>query len=459
MARRTEGLKIRPWATEDDALKLTSEQFQLTRSAGFATETTGTDEFIPVELFNCFINEFSLFLTDLQRTGILEWSANVSENYTVGAIVLGSDGHVYRCGFSRGSRGIDPVEDTTNSNWTKLIQSSPNAGTNSRGVIELATDIELSAGEDSGSTGATLGVTPKQVADYIAAELASFVGDGVVTGISLSGTELTLTRTGDLADIIVDLASLLTGYLTLNNPVFTTSPTVPAPSAGDDSQRIATTAFVRTEGRNVSAQTANTVRKGIAEEGTVDEAIAGTNNTVFVDGAGLGARLATIAGAAGADGADGVGIRGDRGDRGDPGDSIQGPEGDQIQGPKGPKGEQGADGIGIRGDQGDQGPRGQQGNQRPTLTFKRILAIGETRQSTTFDLGEYDFIALVRNRGNNNHEVVRIYNTSEIPTIDDINAPIPTGPEGANALARVLPVGYKIPSFASSDYEFWSYAE
>ena len=313
MPRTAEGLAVRRWATANGAVLETPAAAGVVRSTGLPA-SYGVDDFISLGLFNQLLAEITAFLKDVETTGVPEWDSGVSANYAVGALSLASDGNVYRCLVSAGSRTNDPATDSDNSHWELLVKPIPSASTSVAGIARFATPSEAATG-----TADDLMVSAAEVSRVIASRISALAQDGVVTGASLSGTTLTLARSAGLAAVSVDLAGLLTGYARIDSPTFTGTPTVPAPPANDNSNRIATTAFVRTQAASVMPAAATESRAGIAERATTMEVATGTDTTRFVSPAGLAARLATVTGPKGDKGDPGPERRGDKGDPGDPG--------------------------------------------------------------------------------------------------------------------------------------------
>lgn len=455
------GLLIKPWASSVDAIIRPPEADGISRSEGLPDEFNLTN-FIHVGLFNQWLSELTAFLKDAEKYGIIPWVGDLDESqletfsssrnlnyldgemvlgsddqlyvciqssgsldndpitdvdhshwqlmtddleeYGLGAVVLGSDGSLYRCRQSTGSLTTDPTTDSNENVWELLIRTVDEATEVSPGTIRLATIAESRAG-----TATNRAVTPAGLAAAITDQIATLQSDGVVNGASISGTELTITRSNNLTSITVDLAGLLTSLAPTNDPTFTGSVRGPQQLLSDNSHTAATTDFVRSLADQLFTINATESREGIARPATESELTTGTADNVFITVAGLESQVEDLSGPLGPQGFRGADVRGEtgpdgeigpdgfqglqgrsipgeQGDQGDPGQGIPGAKGligergasfTGAVGEKGPKGrsipgeqgEQGEPGRSIPGadgdpgDRGDQGPRGYTGLQ------------------------------------------------------------------------------------------------
>ena len=362
MPRSPNSLNIRKWATRLGATLESAETAGFDREDGFPTSYDST-EYISVGLMNQMIKTIADTMKEIEAHGIGEWFSGRSEDWPVGAIVLGSDNRIYRAVAQSGNSGVNPTTDADDSHWTRFIPQIANATSSRSGFVEIATDSESTSTTTAGSSGAPLVVTPSQVVSAVENAVDALTADGVVTGANLSGTDLTLTRSGTLANIRIPLSILLTGYARPSGAVLTGTPTVQQPVSTSDDNTIANTAFVQSQVENFTPLDATTEQFGVAERATQAEVIAGTDTERFVTPAALAARLQGVQGnRRGIDGQDGQSLKGPKGDKGPKGRSVRGAKGPSRIGERGPQGPRGVNGMSIKG---AKGPIGQQGDQGP----------------------------------------------------------------------------------------------
>jgi len=408
--RDPQGLRLRRWATDPQAIVTPVEAAGIDPAVGLSRDYE-INQFIALGVFNQWLRELTAFVKDAERTGVLPWVGDVdvsgletfdagavedypagtivlgsngdayicvsesqstdnnpvsdsdgshwiplaerSEDYVVGALVLGSDGVLYRCKVSSGSLTTNPTTDTDEAVWEQLVKTVPNADQNTPGLVRLATNAEAMAGTVTNRV-----ITPAQLGAAIRRRVSQLEGDGVVNEVTLTGTTLYLGRSGSLSTLSVDLAPLQTGFAPLNNPTFTGTVTVPEPSANDDSQKAATTAFVRSLLTNVQSVPASTTQAGVIRIATEDEIDTGTATNLAVNVSGLEHRLESVIGPPGVPGEPGPpgrNIVGQQGIQGPPGASIPGRQGDKGDPGDSIQGEPGEDGVGIKGDTGPPG--------------------------------------------------------------------------------------------------------
>ena len=434
LVRSPHGLLLDEWASGSGAILHPPEADGVSRETGLTADYE-VDNLITLGLFNQWLRELTTALLDVQKNGVQAWVGDVdttsiaefdsgqSRNYHAGeltrgsdgavyvckvgtgslttdptmdatdtywellsnrldpyiegAIVLGSDGVLYRCKQSTGSNTQDPATDASGMIWEPLIPTIPSGSQSRAGIVQLATISEAVAGESK-----KVAVTVQGVSAAIRNRLSQLASDGVVDSIELRGTTLHLSRTKNLSVISVDLSPIMNAFAPKQDAVLTGTVNVPEPLAPENSIVLATTAFARRVGaaRRTTVRATQT-QAGITRAANATELSAATAQGVFVDLAGLEARLSSIIGPQGSEGPAGrsvpgpagdAGDQGDPGPQGSPGESIQGPRGDRgdpgasVRGAKGPKGEPGRAIPGERGDRGDpgasvQGPQGHPG--------------------------------------------------------------------------------------------------
>ena len=395
LQRTPVGLLVKEWASATGAILRPPEAEGVSRETGL-TDDYEVRNLIAVGLFNQWLAELTGFLTDAEKTGgILPWIGNVSdmdlddydatrgidydagelvsgsddliyycvasagsltqdpvkdssntnwelltervEPYVVGAPVLGSDGIIYRCRSAANSLTKDPVDDTNEATWERLVRTVPQATEVNAGTIRLATVVQSRAGKATNRA-----VTPEGLAEAITNRISTLSSDGVVDGGSLSGTTLTLTRSGSLAALTVDLSPLTTGLAPSKNPTFTGNVLAPEPMMNDNSMNAATTAFVRALANSLFGAKATDKAFGVAKIATADEISSAMRDDVLIDVAGLEGRVKSR-----------VGPTGPQGNRGPTTIGQRGPDG--PQGFTGPQGSKGAVGdVGENGNDGSQ---------------------------------------------------------------------------------------------------------
>ena len=148
MARDTDSLLVRKWATASGAVLETPEASGLTRAVGFPA-AYGEDMARSLGLFNQQVREVSAAFVEIAQRGILEW--NAAQRYEHQAWVTGSDGNLYRSVRSSGgpTQSQNPVVDLNSAYWLRFVLSVPTSTTARRGTIERATVAEARAGTDT----------------------------------------------------------------------------------------------------------------------------------------------------------------------------------------------------------------------------------------------------------------------------------------------------------------------
>ena len=408
LTRTPIGLLVEEWASASGALLRPPESESVSRETGLPSEYD-ISTLIKVGLFNQWLKELTSFLVNVQKTGVPLWvgettnlgisaySSSGSTNYREGALVLGSDGNIYICLTSNGSLSSNPVTDTENSHWQlltdlleeyavgavvlasngiiyrcrasenslttnpvtdtnenvweQLIRTVPSATESNAGFAQFASDRITIAGRSTNRA-----ITPSGLAAAIADRVSGLSSDGVSTGASLSGTTLSLQRSGSLASISIDLAPLTSALAAKSNPTFTGTVTGVQLGLDDDSEKAATTAFVRALADKLFSVQAGQIYSGVARFATDTEINTGTETNLLISVAGLEQRVENLIGPTGPQGDRGADVPGPQGETGSVGPAgNRGPQGRSIVGAKGIKGPAG---IATPGPQGERGPKG-----------------------------------------------------------------------------------------------------
>ena len=222
-----------PWAGGSGANLTTlanADGGALTVSNGLPT-TFDVDRYIESGIFNRIVNLLWDTAMDVARNGILEW--HTDQPYVQYARVIGSDGVIYKA--QQANTGNDPTTDTSNTFWIS--------------ETAIATNLEVQTGTDTSKS-----VTPSG--------LLSLFGSSVNDRWKGTESEFGLARlaTSNQVDAatsserVVTPASLRRNLLApLASPALTGNPTAPTQASGNDSTRIATTAFVKDAVGAVSA--------------------------------------------------------------------------------------------------------------------------------------------------------------------------------------------------------------
>ena len=114
MARDTDGINIRKWASQAGALVESIITAGVpSRAEGFDAPF-GADEFFSLEAWNQLLRELTGFLVDVAQHGVLEWTAD--QEYAHPSIVLASDGLLYRS-VQAGGQAQNPATDASDTFW------------------------------------------------------------------------------------------------------------------------------------------------------------------------------------------------------------------------------------------------------------------------------------------------------------------------------------------------------
>lgn len=109
--------------------------------------------------FNYFNRLTSAMAKEINENGcLLEWDATIA--YTTRARVIGSNGVEYKA--VQASTGEDPVADSSNTNWTRMIPVPPamtNASESQFGVVRYATSAEVNAGTSPDRVGSIANIS------------------------------------------------------------------------------------------------------------------------------------------------------------------------------------------------------------------------------------------------------------------------------------------------------------
>ena len=163
-------------------------------------------------------------LVELNAHGLLVWNAGLA--YVHPAMVFGSDDLAYAS--VRDSTGVDPTTDTNDSDWTRF------------GVTTTTSTFDGSA-IVSGIVG--LSFLPTYPLNKVsgAAGLASpnFTGNPRAPTQTAGNDSTRIANTAFVQDAVSNV--------TLTSPSLTGNPTAPTPPAGDNDTSIANTAFVQGE--------------------------------------------------------------------------------------------------------------------------------------------------------------------------------------------------------------------
>lgn len=147
MARDADALNLlTKWASTGDVR--TPEDAGLTRANGWPSsyEQNGGDK-VSRRVFNQIFRELSGLALEINTRGILEWNTGI--DYVHPAAVLGSNGTVYISTANSGPNSggsIDPEGTSGSTRWTSL---TPDGSATARGMLELATTAEATAGTDT----------------------------------------------------------------------------------------------------------------------------------------------------------------------------------------------------------------------------------------------------------------------------------------------------------------------
>ena len=381
MAEITGGISGQVWASESGAIRSDLEtDLRINRTRGL-TQNWSRDRFPSVGLMNQLWRELEDVLADWEEYGIGEYNSSVV--VSVGALVMGSDGIVYRARIP-GAHAIDPVEDRIGDCWEPLVPSAILASTLRKGEVQIA--------DATDRTSTNRVVTPANFSGQLGGIVAP--QDGVVTSATINGGTLQLARSNALSSLSLSLRPIVEDVLApLANPAFTGTATAPTPSATDNTRKAATTAYVK---RHLTGlvRLASETQTGTFKLAT-RESIANDVGAEAVTPADITYRLTLPFGTQGADGADGADVTGGKGQRGRRGPTTTGPRGPQPStAPQGEQGDQGDPGMDVTGERGPQGIKGQTGAKGPTGMAARATYLGRMSWGTgsltarTLNLGQ-----------------------------------------------------------------------
>lgn len=234
MARDTQGIQIRKWAAAAPAAVVgTPEDAGITWAGGWPARFA-IDSYPALQTFNGLFRVITALAKDIESHGILEWSAGVEPGYQHPCMVLGSDGLIYRS-VRAGGEVLDPVTDSSFSYWRPILPVE---------FLEFASVEIIKAG-----TSTTHIVTPRRLLDalFIASPESRWQATTSKFGLARRASAAEITgRSGSHFIAAQDL------------PVIP-----PAPP------------------------NASTARRGLAEQATLTEAKAKTDNERFVTPRGI----------------------------------------------------------------------------------------------------------------------------------------------------------------------------
>ena len=202
----------------------------LTVANGLPT-TFDVDRYIESGIFNQIVNLLWDTAMDVARNGILEW--HTDQPYVQYARVIGSDGVIYKA--QQANTGNDPTTDTSKTFWIS--------------ETAIATNLEVQTGTDTSKS-----VTPASLLSLFGGTLNDrWKGTESEFGLARLATSNEVDAS-TASDRVVTPAGLRRNLLApLASPALTGNPTAPTQSSGNDSTRIATTAFVTAAVASVSA--------------------------------------------------------------------------------------------------------------------------------------------------------------------------------------------------------------
>ena len=240
--RQAISLLIQRWALNAPAiLKSTPEDLGLTRETGFTVDYTLSQSAggspPPIEVFNQVWGELCTIAWEINRHGCgLPYDDGI--NYVLPCLVTGSDNVYYEAVQANGPGSTiqDPVTDTSNTYWNRLVPSQAvvdDATTIVRGIIRLAQHSEVQDGTDDEDA-----VTSAGLATLTATEARR----GLIE--IANNTEIDNGTDTERAATPSGVARRINTRAPLASPTLTGNPTAPTQSAGNNSIRLATTAFV-----------------------------------------------------------------------------------------------------------------------------------------------------------------------------------------------------------------------
>ena len=312
MARASIGLNIAPWATDSGAVRATLESLRISRSNGLPLAFV-RDRFPTVGLLNTILSELHSVLSDMGRTGVLEWDSRVPGLFSR-AIVLGSDGIIYQA-HRAGAHNVDPTTDLIQDCWRPLSESPIQATTGTAGIFSFAAETDRSE---------NVVATPENLGDQAGGiSSGTVLEDGVVSAASLTGGVLTLERSFGLSDLTETLTPLVSQFIApLASPVLAGEPRASEPGSASNSQQIVTTRWTR-EHVGDTLPAASDTQAGVFRLANQSDTDAGRGSGAITPAV-LASRLTNPFGR--------------RGGKGDPGDQpLTAPQG--IDGDEGPEGE------------------------------------------------------------------------------------------------------------------------
>jgi hypothetical protein len=222
--------------------------------------------------FNQFLYVVSLILEQMRTQGILTYANDV--DYTVDAIVLASNGNLYKAKVANGpgSTVVDPAV-APGATWTLWPDDAiRSASTTESGVVELATIPEAQAGTD-----AEKAVTPLTLANVTATTDRRGLLELATQAETTAGTDT------ERAITPATLAAALTGV---------TVDAIKSISATGENGGFLIT-FTDDTTTTIFVNQATTTTRGVAEVATNTEVQNGTAGTLMVTPAALATRTAT----------------------------------------------------------------------------------------------------------------------------------------------------------------------
>lgn len=174
----------------------TTESGKASWDQGFPVETSLplSEGGIPPKYgdFNGILNVFSQFCLFAQAGGQFTWSSTLS--YSVGSIVVGSDGSIYRA--VQATTNVNPVGDTSGK-WERIVSQSD--------IAALEADIQTAM---TNAENAVANASAAQSAvSTLDANVVKLSGDQTIAGTKTFSGEYPLKFTANDAKIVKELAS------------------------------------------------------------------------------------------------------------------------------------------------------------------------------------------------------------------------------------------------------------
>ena len=153
--RQAISLLVQRWALNAPALlKRTPEDLGITRETGFPVDYTLPQAagglLPPMEVFNQMWGEFSTVIWEINRHGCgLPYDDGI--DYILPCLVTGTDNVYYEAVQENGPGSTiqDPVTDSSNTYWNRLVRNPDAATETEAGIIEIASNSETDAGTDN----------------------------------------------------------------------------------------------------------------------------------------------------------------------------------------------------------------------------------------------------------------------------------------------------------------------